>query len=183
MIRSCFEFKVSRSRAGVRFWHYHYYKLMWRDVMGVRVVWMGIEQQVATKNWEWVRESSSAARYTSICSSSFPILYARSIYPRPVINPPAFKVFFLKPNYPNKRHWAVFTSFPALFKMNYNFIGFISLLRYFPNRFILSYRTSSFSYRFIDLFFSLFTNLTFFLSFMKLCMYTVPNSCAYYVGY
>lgn len=55
--------------------YYHYYKLMWRDVMGVRAVWMGIEQQVATKNWEWVRELSSA-RYTSICSSSFPILYS-----------------------------------------------------------------------------------------------------------
>lgn len=69
--------------------YYHYYKLMWRDVMGVRAVWMGIEQQVATKNWEWVRELSSA-RYTSICSSSFPILYAAlsAVYPS---RPPRYK--------------------------------------------------------------------------------------------
>jgi len=69
--------------------YYHYYKLMWRDVMGVRAVWMGIEQQVATKNWEWVRELSSA-RYTSICSSSFPILYAAlsAVYPA---RPPRYK--------------------------------------------------------------------------------------------
>ena len=131
--------------------------------MGVGAVWMGIEQQVATKNWEWVRELSSA-RYTSICSSSFPILYTRpalctphvrahthtSIYiyiyvyrsartihthrytekeSEPVINPPAFKVIFLKRNCPNRRRRVVmsFRFYLLLLSSSLSFSSFLSM--------------------------------------------------------